>query len=148
MSLNATARHKSRVCTLASSSSTSRVLMVFEILLVALALIIAAAVWRTSRRRRLPPGPKRWPLVGSFLSFPRHHVYDTFSRWQKVYGEPLSLPYSFCENITSVSTGDVVYISLLGLPMYIINTREKAEDLLSKRGHIYSHRPVRVFSNM
>ena len=148
MSPHATARHKSRVCTLASSSSTSRIPMVLEILLVALASFIAAAAWRTSRRRRLPPGPKRWPLLGSFLSFPRHHVYDAFSRWQKVYGEPLSFPYSFCENIILMSTGDVVYISLLGLPMYIINTREKAEDLLNKRGHIYSHRPVRVFSNM
>lgn len=120
-----------------------------ETLLVGVILVIAAAVWRTSRRRRLPPGPKRWPLLGSFLSFPRHHVYDAFSLWQKVYGESpiftLFVPYG---DTISMSTGDVVYISLLGLPVYIINTREKAEELLSKRGHKYSHRPVRVFSNM
>jgi hypothetical protein len=126
--------------------------MALEALLVALALVAAAAaaaVWQRSGGRYLPPGPKRWPILGSFLSFPRHHVYDAFCRWQKEYGEsPFPTLFVRCEDIVSMSTGDVVYISLLGQPIYIINTREKAEDLLSKRGHVHSHRPVRVFSNM
>ena len=36
----------------------------------------------------LPPGPKRYPIIGNLLNFPRDHFYDAFNRWQKEYGMP------------------------------------------------------------
>lgn len=41
-------------------------------------------------------------------------------------------------------TGDVVYANFFGQPIYVINSREKAEELLSKRGNVYSGRPQQI----
>ena len=35
----------------------------------------------------LPPGPPRQILIGNLLQFPRHHFYDKFCEWHKLYGE-------------------------------------------------------------
>jgi hypothetical protein len=68
--------------------SISRISMALGTLLIALAfVVVAAAAWRRRDGRRLPPGPKRWPLLGNFFSFPRRQIYDTFNRWQEEYGE-------------------------------------------------------------
>lgn len=40
--------------------------------------------------------------------------------------------------------GDVVYANFLGQPIYVINSREKAEELLSKRGNLHSGRPQQI----
>jgi hypothetical protein len=43
--------------------------------------------WITkSKNSHLPPGPKRYPIIGNLLNFPRDHFYDAFTRWQKEYG--------------------------------------------------------------
>lgn len=41
-------------------------------------------------------------------------------------------------------TGDVVYANFLGQPIYVINSRDKAEELLSKRGNMHSGRPQQI----
>jgi hypothetical protein len=75
--------------------------------------------------------------------------YDAFSRWQEEYGESLVFTlFVYCDALHSASAGDVVYVSLFRRPICIINSRESAEDLLRKRGHIYSCRPLGIFANM
>ena len=37
------------------------------------------------RNRNLPPGPKKYPLIGSLLSMPSTLEWETFAKWGKEY---------------------------------------------------------------
>ncbi|KAJ7468475.1 putative monooxygenase [Mycena latifolia] len=73
-------------------------------------------------RDNLPPGPRRWPLIGSVLEMPRTYPWIKFSEWAKEYG-------------------NVVYLDVVGQPLVILNSAEVARDLLDRRSSIYSDRP-------
>jgi hypothetical protein len=122
--------------------------MTLSTLLVALAFVVGQLAWRRSDERFLPPGPKRWPRLGNFFSFPHRRVYDAFNRWQEEYGGSLVFTlFVYCDGLHSASTGDVVYVNLFRRPICIINSRESAEDPLRKRGDIYSCRPLGICEN-
>jgi hypothetical protein len=37
-----------------------------------------------------PPGPKRLPILGNILNFPKRHFVEVFTQWKEIYGKPLS----------------------------------------------------------
>jgi hypothetical protein len=103
---------------------------------IAVVLAGAAAAFYAYRRVKseqtlnntpVPPGPKRYPIIGSLLSFPQGRWYETFTHWQKKYG-------------------DIIYMNILGTPMLVVNSLDTARDLMEKRGHIYSGRPKDVMN--
>ncbi|EIW82685.1 cytochrome P450 [Coniophora puteana RWD-64-598 SS2] len=69
-----------------------------------------------------PPGPKGIPVLGSVLSLMHSRPWETFAEWGTRYG-------------------DLVFCSLAGKPVLIINSERVARELLDKRSHIYSDRP-------
>ncbi|KAJ7720444.1 cytochrome P450 [Mycena metata] len=73
------------------------------------------------RKGRLPPGPRGLPLVGNLFQL-SPDVSHTFTKWKELYG-PL------------------VYISVAGQSILILNSHKVAADLLDRRGPNYSHRP-------
>ncbi|KAF8657599.1 hypothetical protein AX16_002180 [Volvariella volvacea WC 439] len=88
------------------------------IVLICTSLIASKALWK----KNLTPGPRGLPLIGNVLDIPKEQPWLTFAEWAKKYG-------------------DVIYLSLLGKPMLIIDSFPTAIDLLEKRGSIYSDRP-------
>ncbi|KAF9018942.1 cytochrome P450 [Hymenopellis radicata] len=70
-----------------------------------------------------PPGPPTWPVVGNILALLNPQ------RWQLLYRY-------------KQQHGDIVYLHGLGNSVLALNTMEAIEDLLVKRGNIYSHRPI------
>ncbi|KAJ6477564.1 putative monooxygenase [Mycena sanguinolenta] len=91
----------------------------------AILVIVSAGyvLWNSApRKRNAPPGPRRWPLIGSVLEIPRAYQWVTFSKWAETYG-------------------NIVYVDALGQPLFIINSAKVAIDLLDKRSSIYSDRP-------
>lgn len=44
-------------------------------------------IQRWSERRRLPPGPKRLPLVGNAFDIPAHYPQYVFDSWSKTHGK-------------------------------------------------------------
>ncbi|KAN0092646.1 Cytochrome P450 [Tylopilus felleus] len=71
----------------------------------------------------LPPGPPRLPVVGNLLGIKdlgAQHL--TYAEWSKKYG-------------------DLLYLEILGHKVLVINSEKIAQDLLDKRGQIYSDRP-------
>ncbi|OSX56429.1 hypothetical protein POSPLADRAFT_1160025 [Postia placenta MAD-698-R-SB12] len=75
-----------------------------------------------SKRRSMPPGPFRWPLIGNALQVPQVHPWLTCSRWARVYG-------------------DIFYLDALGQHIVVINSATVARELLDRRSSIYSGRP-------
>lgn len=53
---------------------------------------------------------------------PLEYAFKTFGSWVKSYG-------------------DLIYVSVLGRPMIIVNSVQAARDLMEKKGAIYSSRP-------
>ena len=47
-----------------------------------------------------------------------------------------------------MASGDVIYVKFLRTNIFILSSREKAADLLDRRGNVYSRRPRSVWSEM
>jgi len=47
-----------------------------------------------------------------------------------------------------MTSGDVIYVKFLRTNIFILSNREKAVDLLDRRGNIHSRRPRSVWSEM
>lgn len=72
---------------------------------------------------RYPKGPPRLPLIGSSHNFPTENWGVIFNERQKLYG-------------------DIVYVQLPGMPFYIINSLEIAQELCNKRAKLNSERKI------
>ncbi|KZT69372.1 cytochrome P450 [Daedalea quercina L-15889] len=92
-----------------------------------LLLITVVYSIRSSSRwqNRLPPGPRRFPLIGNALQMPRAHMERAFASWSEDYG-------------------DLIYTEFFGHRTIIINSQEIARELLERRGGKYSSRPRMV----
>ncbi|CAG7853101.1 SubName: Full=Uncharacterized protein {ECO:0000313/EMBL:CCA72098.1} [Serendipita indica DSM 11827] len=72
---------------------------------------------------RYPKGPPRLPLIGNSHNFPTENWGVIFNERQKLYG-------------------DIVYVQLPGMPFYIINSLEIAQELCNKRAKLNSERKI------
>ncbi|CAL1696588.1 unnamed protein product [Somion occarium] len=81
----------------------------------------------TSRKGKLPPGPKGVPLFGNLFQLSKD-AWVTFAEWKHQYG-PL------------------VYMSVAGQNMVVMNTHKVAADLLDRRAAVYSDRPRLVVAS-
>ncbi|EGO28626.1 hypothetical protein SERLADRAFT_413459 [Serpula lacrymans var. lacrymans S7.9] len=92
-----------------------------------LVVFSAYYIWRSysSRRYKLPPGPRPDPIIGNLRQFPKGNQPEVFSEWGKEFG-------------------DVVYVQIFGRGVLVLNSIRAVNDLLEKRGSIYSDRPRQV----
>ena len=106
----------------------------------ALVSIYALRKIKTYRTGKLPPGPKGIPFFGNLfqLSF---MPWKEFEVWKKQYGTstPLSSVLSKADFV--INAGPLVYLTVGGQGILVLNTHQVAADLLDRRGHIYSNRP-------
>ncbi|EJT97960.1 cytochrome P450 [Dacryopinax primogenitus] len=95
---------------------------------VVLVVVVLRIIWRrfVTRKRRLPPGPPGYPVIGNLLDLPKEEDWLRFSEWQKVYG-------------------DIVYVTALGKKFLIISSVKIASDLLERRSTYYSGRMKLTF---
>lgn len=68
------------------------------------------------------PGPKQFPLVGRVHDLPRFSMWRKFKEWADIHGP-------------------IYQTSVPGATFVIVSDEQIAEELLIKRGHIYSGRP-------
>ncbi|KAJ7662334.1 cytochrome P450, partial [Mycena rosella] len=71
---------------------------------------------------RLPPGPRKLPLVGNLFDVPPTFQWERYKQWSQQYNS------------------DVIHLSLAGKSVIVLSSLEAAEDLLEKRSSIYSDR--------
>ncbi|KIP02864.1 hypothetical protein PHLGIDRAFT_78465 [Phlebiopsis gigantea 11061_1 CR5-6] len=95
----------------------------------ALVGLIALLTLRGRRSSRLlPPGPKRWPIVGSAFSVPREREWLEYERWSHEYDS------------------DVLYYESWGRPFVVISSLQAAIDLLEKKSSLYADRCAPIVS--
>jgi hypothetical protein len=104
--------------------------------------LFAAALYsrRPKSKFPLPPGPKGSPIIGNIRQVPTERSDLQFAKWAQEYSSFLPIPRSSSSN-TNITESDIIYVSLLGQPVIILNSVKTATDLLEKRGAIYSDRP-------
>ncbi|KAI5455767.1 cytochrome P450 [Mariannaea sp. PMI_226] len=99
-------------------------------ILLILALLCYRRFLRKKEKLGLPPGPKRWPMVGNVTDLPPNEFPD-FLHWQK-YNEIY---------------GPITSMSVLNQTFIITHDREATHDLLAKKSLRTSSRPLLEFSH-
>ena len=110
--------------------------------------ILSVWIWLrvgSSHSLPLPPGPPGYPIIGGLRTMPSTHQWYTFAEWGKAWGRGYP-SFFFCRDLTE-SSGDLIYTSLFGLSIIVINSIDVARDLLDKRGSNFSDRPKSVVYN-
>ena len=113
----------------------------FLILSVSVTALFAGYVkHRSLRALNNPPGPKGLPFLGNVLEINSSEPWLTFTRWASSYGLCL-----FVQKTTIVMPipfpGNLVYCTLFGRQILIIQTTDAAKALLEQRSGVYSDRP-------
>ncbi|KAJ8079583.1 hypothetical protein PM082_011170 [Marasmius tenuissimus] len=88
-------------------------------------IILALYLRKTTfnhRSGRLPPGPKRLPLIGNLLQVPTKFEWQTYHKW--------------CEELAT----DIIHLDALGLSIVVLDSIKAAQELVEKRSAIYSSR--------
>ncbi|KAK4041334.1 hypothetical protein C8A01DRAFT_45487 [Parachaetomium inaequale] len=102
--------------------------MVVSLVLTILGIALVLAQWHLERRRLAPgvrplPGPIGLPFIGRVHDIPSKASWIKFYEWSKQYGP-------------------IYQMEIFGTVHVWISTADVAHDLLSKRGAIYSDRPM------
>ncbi|GIJ84579.1 hypothetical protein Asppvi_003426 [Aspergillus pseudoviridinutans] len=90
-------------------------------------LLILRLLFEYHRGRKLPPGPRRLPLIGNIHQVPKDHPWRVYDQWSKKYGPLMSAQFG-------------------RQTMILIADANIARELLDKRGSIYSDRPRMVMA--
>jgi hypothetical protein len=75
----------------------------------------------------LPPGPPGLPVIGNVHQNPKSHAWLQWHQWSQKHGP-------------------IIYLSMLGQPIVVLHSARTAQDLLARRGAIYSDRPRLVLA--
>ncbi|KAG8854511.1 hypothetical protein FRB91_003402, partial [Serendipita sp. 411] len=73
------------------------------------------------------PGPKGIPILGNAVDLPKKDDYKVYTEWAKKYGE-------------------LIYLTVLGQPIYLLNSFKAASELMDKRAMFYSDRPIMIMA--
>ncbi|KAI3615363.1 cytochrome p450 [Moniliophthora roreri] len=94
--------------------------------------LVALFLWTVfignRRARRLPPGPKGYPIIGNIFDLDTSRPWHTFVKWKKTYG-------------------DIVHFRLFNQDFILLNSAKAAGDLLDRRAAKYSQRPRSVVTD-
>lgn len=53
--------------------------------LLALVLTVLVYLRKPKQTLPLPPGPKKWPLIGNLLQLPTSFEWETYAHWSEIY---------------------------------------------------------------
>ena len=106
----------------------------------ALVSLYALRTIKSYRTGKLPPGPKGIPFFGNLFQL-SSMPWKEFAVWKKQYGTSTPQSSILFNTDSVINAGPLVYLTVGGQGILVLNTHQVATDLLDRRGHIYSDRP-------
>jgi hypothetical protein len=107
-------------------------------------IVLYTARYFTSPYRKLPPGPRGYPIIGNVLELRSTQSWLKFAGWRKKYGQ-FVLSSNFLDKfLTRTRLGELIYLNAAGQPIVVLNSQRVAVDLLDRRSGIYSDRPRNI----
>lgn len=91
------------------------------VVLLSLLMCYLCTRWSHRKYKAYPPGPTPMPFLGNLHQLPVKDQHETFREWANTYGE-------------------VVYAQIFRKPMILLNSLRAVQDLMEKKGAIYSDR--------
>lgn len=61
-------------------------LMLFDLVAVGLTIWLLRRLFSGGSSKRLPPGPKPWPIIGNVLDVPSEQAWKTYAQWSERWG--------------------------------------------------------------
>ncbi|KAJ4480284.1 cytochrome P450 [Lentinula aciculospora] len=83
----------------------------------------------SSRSIPTPPGPTAFPIIGNILSHPLRNPWLIFTEWKAIFG-------------------DIMHLHGVRQSIIVLNSKKVMDDLLDKRGAMYSNRPRNTIVEM
>ena len=112
-------------------------------LVLALVCLVFASLYRIYRsRRRLPPGPKGYPIIGNIYDVPPTEGWTAFKAMSERYGQYTPGAIHALRMANDFSGSDVIYLNICGTDIIVLNSRESCKELLENRSLIYADRLV------
>ena len=106
---------------------------------VALVSIYAFRTIKSHHKEKLPPGPKGLPFLGNLFQLSLN-PWKEFEVWKKEFGTSIHSSVVFDAD-SVLNAGPLVYLTVAGQRILVLNAHQVAADLLDRRGHIYNDRP-------
>jgi hypothetical protein len=109
-------------------------------------LVLYTARYFASPYRKLPPGPRGYPIIGNLLEMMTGGQWLKFSEWQNKYGQSVT-DTLFPHILNLPLPGDLIYLNAAGQSIVIINSPKVGVALLDRRAAIYSDRPRNIVAS-
>jgi hypothetical protein len=102
---------------------------IFSIGIILGIIALYAARYLASPFRKLPPGPRGYPIIGNLLEV-KAGQWLKFAEWHKKYGQFVVSNIFFGTFLRWSQPGDLIYLNAAGQPVVIINSPKAAVVLL------------------
>jgi hypothetical protein len=104
-------------------------------------VIVLATQYAKSPWRKVPPGPRGFPILGNALQL-QDKTWLVGKDCKRKFGVSSPIPViNMNLEVERDIPEHIMYLNAFGQPILVFNSIKSASDLLDRRAHIYSDRP-------